>query len=184
MGKIKSALEIALERSNDIDIDVNKIKEKELEKKGKALVGSYLNDLTKTPDYVLNNLKKFNNKDIILVKKGINETIINNIKLPKDSLFETSFNHLSKLSIELSTDKAKTKELFENINKLFLSYNDSKEQLVEKIKEQFAQINQNPDVPLEQNPEFMKILENNFNSLNEQANQMLENFMMQIKEFI
>ncbi len=181
MAKIKSALEIALERSTDIDVDLNKIKEKELIKKGKALVGTYLNDLNKKPKDVLNKLKKYKDNDYNLVKKGIVDTIINNIKLPRDKVFDTYFNHISNLFISLADDKEQATTGFENINKLFLSYNESKEQLLEKIKEQFAPMNQNPNIPLEQNPEFMKILENNFNSLNDQAQEMLNNFIEQIK---
>lgn len=183
MSRIKSAWEIALERSESIDIDETSLKKKESIKKGKIICGTYLNDVQIKPSTVINKLNKVNKEEFDDVRNGIIQTIYNNIKLPKDKFFKANLDHLNLLAQSLSTNKEDVNTCFSNLEKLYNSFIDSQEQLLTKLKEQYGSAlqQQNPNVPLENNSEFIKIVEDNFNVLNEQASTMLNTFITELK---
>lgn len=183
MDKIKTAWEIALERSENIKIDESKIKEKLLIKKGQEIAASYLNNLEadiKTFNESFTKIKKDEENN---VKEGIVKTLLNNINLPHDKYFEKSFLHLSNLALALNEN---SKESLDNILKLYNSYIDSQSKLVQDIKAQYGQMFQqkHPNIPIEQNPEFLKVLERNISALNDQASTMLKDFKQTLSNIL
>ena len=117
MGKIKSALELAMEKTADMAIDRDMLKQKELIRKGQILASSILNKSEKDGAA---KLQTYKGKDLIYVKKGIGETLLSNIRLPlyinsEDNLplIEETFSLISKKEEIYSLVFSQLKELFE-----------------------------------------------------------------------
>lgn len=84
MGRIKSAWEIALEKTADLHVDTEKIAHNNTVKKGSQITGSYLNNI----DYTIEDFNKVfdEEKDKKALVEGIKNIIVLNVKLPTQSL--------------------------------------------------------------------------------------------------
>lgn len=182
MGKIKSALELAMEKTADMAIDRDMLKQKELIRKGQILASSILNKSEKDGAA---KLQTYKGKDLIYVKKGIGETLLSNIRLPlyinsEDNLplIEETFSLISKKEEIYSLVFSQLKELFEK----FL---DDIQNLTEGLKQQYMpvlrqkqqqlmqQTGQNVQLEPEQDPEFLEILSKNRKALEDQYNNVI-----------
>jgi len=79
MGKIKSALEIALERTESVVSDKNSIGQFEAKQKGKRLANEFLIGTTKPLE---EELKKASGDELISLKQGIFDILISQVTLP------------------------------------------------------------------------------------------------------
>ena len=85
MGKIKSALEIALERTESVKVDKASIGQFEAKQKGKKLANDFLAGTVKSLE---DELKKCSGSELENLKQGIFDVLITQITLPsaKDEL--------------------------------------------------------------------------------------------------
>ena len=104
MAKIKSAWEIAMERTENLDIDPVKLKKDALIKKGKQLAGKFLNDITYHESALKSELKKIKEEDKILVLEGIKSIILINIALPSNDLYQDKNARLQELALLIRKD--------------------------------------------------------------------------------
>jgi uncharacterized protein YukE len=79
MGRIKSALEIALERTESVKGDKTSIDQFEAKQKGKRLANAFLEDPKKFPD---DELKKLPKEQQQAVKQGMFDVFLSQITLP------------------------------------------------------------------------------------------------------
>jgi hypothetical protein len=79
MARIKSALEIALERTNSVEIDKNSINLYELKQQGKKLANQFLENPENSLDA---EIKKYPQEEQASVKQGIFDMLISQIALP------------------------------------------------------------------------------------------------------
>ena len=82
MARIKSAWEIALEKTQDIEIDEAKYRSDTLLRDGMALAGGYLNNTDQSLDVVAAKYASYNADDKTIVRTGMVSTIMSNISLP------------------------------------------------------------------------------------------------------
>ena len=98
MARIRSAWEIALEKTKDIEIDEQKYRTDSLEKAGMALAGTYLNNTDTVLDEIAAKYASYSEEDRAVVRRGMAGTVISNISLPQDDGFAQRFSRICDLA--------------------------------------------------------------------------------------
>lgn len=181
MAKIKSAWEIALERTENIQIDREKLKKDENIKKARLCAGAYLNDEENKGESLVDDLKAINDDDA--VKKALKLTALQNLTLASDTVLTDRYERILYLISLCCGSNQNIMELANQIVGFCKQFPEHRKQLVDQLKEQFApmlsqkaaqlkaQYGQDVPVSLEKDPEFLKI-----------ANQQLERLQKQYDE--
>ena len=181
MAKIKSAWEIALERTENIQIDREKLKKDENIKKARLCAGAYLNDEENKGESLVDDLKAINDDDA--VKKALKLTALQNLTLASDTVLTDRYERILYLITLCCGSNQNIMELANQIVGFCKQFPEHRKQLVDQLKEQFApmlsqkaaqlkaQYGQDVPVSLENDPEFLKI-----------ANQQLERLQKQYDE--
>ena len=181
MGIIKSAWEIALERSESIVIDKDKLKKDEDILKIRAILGRYLSD-----DENLD-LEKLNSYNKELVNEALLIVLDQNLILPHDSLNEQRMEKINKIAWAVST-KEEFLSHITNIITFLRQYPNHKTHLIEQIKAQFKtmieQKNPNENIDLDNNPEFMQILNTQLEKLSANYIKTLDESKKQLANLI
>lgn len=184
MGRIKSAWEIALEKTADLQVDTKKLEHNKNVKKGRAIAGSYLNNIDFTFDDFKKAFDESENKKALV--EGISKIITLNSNLPQDDFFEKKIAKLKEMSLKVQPESENLVTIFNQMSEFFKQYQTHQDQLINQMKEQFApslqqkeaQLKQQygPDYKLnpEEDQEFMKLVNDNLKKLDDQYNGALE----------
>jgi len=193
MGKIKSALELAMEKTADLTIDREKLKQNELKKAGQILASSILNKSEKDGEA---KLKSYSSEDLIFIKQGFGDAVIANIRLP---LYINSDNNLTLLeeTFAMIADKEEIYSLlFSQLGQLFEKFKEDIQNLSDGLKQQYMPVlmqkqqqlmqktGQNVQLEPEQDPEFMEILSKNRKALEEQYNTVITQAKDELKKLL
>jgi len=173
MGKIKSALEIAMERTESVASDKGSIGQFEAKQKGKKLANEYLEGSVKSLE---DEIKKFKGEEQASLKQGIFDILISQITLPvvKDDLgrIETAGKGLNSV-----IGGKRFADIAKQLVGILSQYLDEAEQYEEAIKRQYApKLRQKEEeitrrlgrhVKLDpfQDPEFVAFFNQNMNAL-------------------
>jgi len=139
MGKIKSALEIALERTESVASNKSSIGQFEVKQKGKRLANEFLKGTEKSEDFVSleAELKKAPADELASLKQGIFDILITQITLPtgKEELkrVETAAQGLS-----IIIGSKHFAEIVKEVGKILSQYLDEAAKYEEAIKKQYA----------------------------------------------
>ena len=200
MGKIKSALELALESTADIKVDKRALRRDEKIREGKVLAGRYIDEHNEVslPD----ELEKSSGDDLVWIKEGLTEALLANITLPR---YESDLNRLPRLTAALNllaSGKGKGKDtknleyLMNQISELFKQYLDNLGQLEDQLKERWeprlrqkeAQLKQQTGRSVrltpEQDPEFVKVLGDEFARMDEQYSEVVNQGKDEIRRLV
>ncbi len=192
MGRIKSAWEIALEKTENLSVDLDKIKKDKAINLGRRICGSYINDI----DYTMEKFKtEFEESpDKKATKEGILNIILLNLSLPSDRTFENSLDKINDIIDYLKEDSSELTSTVSQLKEFFEQYLNHQEQLVNQMQEQFAPALKQKEAQLQaqygpsftytadQDDEFMQMLSNNLKKLNEQYNETLDSIKEKVKE--
>lgn len=212
MARIRSALEIALERTESVEGDPQKIKNSELIKTGKRFMGTFLFDHDSTVEALSEKMNALPEADRALVREHMIETLLLNVSLPQDELYVMALGKLKSASELLAPDtttetaaepseesaqEANTvTQLFIQLDQLYIQYLQSREQLLEMAKQQYAphlkqkeeQLSRQTGKPVhlqpEQDPEFIKFLEANYQRLEENFQEAVQGLRDQLRALI
>ena len=134
MAKIKSALEIALERTESVKGDTGSIGQFAAKQKGKKLANEYLEGSIKSLE---DEIKKSSADEQANLKQGIFDVLISQINLPslKDELKRIEAASLGLVAI--IGDKRFT-EIVKQFSQLMKQYLDEAAQYEQAIKQQYA----------------------------------------------
>ncbi len=174
MARIKSAWELALEKTKDIEIDEGKYKAGVLEKEGMALAGKYLNDAQMQEGELAAKYKAYNAEDLISVKKGIVGTIFSNLGLPGDNLYELRFERLVALVALIADEGSPAVDAIRQIGDFFAQYVKHREDFIQRMQEQVQQA-------MQENPEgfnskqYTQLIQQNLKKLEAQYQGALDN---------
>ena len=193
MGKIKSALELAMEKTADMAIDREKLKQNDLKKKGQILASTILNNNEKDGKEKLN---QYDDQERPFVMEGIEDTLISNIRLPLYINSESNLELIEEI-FSLISDKEEIYSLiFNQLNQLFAKYIEDIQNLTESLKQQYMpvlmqkqqqmmqQTGQNVQIEPEQDPEFMELLSKNRKALEDQYNTVIVQAKEELKKVI
>ena len=194
MGKIKSAWEIALEKTEGITIDKEKMKYQSDVEKARKAAGSYMLADKADDEAFITNLKDIDPK---AVKEGLLMTADANISLPESEEGNEERFRRIKTIIAIASDNnsnalALTDELIGFLNQYPLHRKD----LVEKMKAQYKpildekseklskQYGQDIHLSYESDKEFMEAASKNLERLENQYQQTVRNAKAQLKQMI
>ena len=183
MGEIKSALELALEKTRNVKSDPKTVEAHEHRNVGKRLATR----LQEESDFDLKKeLKKYSSERRDWVEEGFFQVVLAAISLPTS---EEELERLNTLHDGLAVVLGKGKDLdylFQQVHGLFKQYLDNRQQLIEQIRSQYAQRMRQREQELSRqygtqvqmdpasDPEFSKTLQDNLGRLQEQYQGVLE----------
>ena len=195
MTEIKSALELALERTQDIQGDKDTLRANELKNKGKQLASVFLNPHTdKEEEDPVSQLKSFSGKELTWVKEGFFQIMLANINLPVDTEYQDKIKLIESGLLTVLKEKRQISYMFQQVRQFFDQYLETRDQLEDSVKQQYepqlrekerllaqqmgAQIHLAP----ESDPEFVSLLAKNMSRLEQQYNQALQQVKDQLKQ--
>ena len=189
MGEIRSALEIALARTENVKSDKEGLKAQAQKQEGKRLLSSYLYE-HRDIDRLKADLKEVSPENQKYLIRGAFEVLRANLILPQGDLPEGQLP-LMEEGFSLITGKTKkVKNGFLHLTELYRQYKRSREQLRQAVKAQImprlqakarelgAQFGGQVKIDPEAHPEFLKIFAENLARVNEEFQVPLD----QIKE--
>ncbi|MFA6776589.1 MAG: DUF6657 family protein [Sphaerochaetaceae bacterium] len=191
MSVIKSAWEIALEKTQDINVDPEKIAKTEKIQDGRKLAAAFLQDDDQTPEMVQKKLKGFKGNEKELILKGVATTILDNISLPQNEGYKERFSKVEKLTA--LTGNHELIGLVGQLDQFFEQYLSQVKQMTEQAKRQYqprqeqkqaqlrAQYGDDIVLKPEQDPEFIKLLDKALKQLDTQYGQAVSNAKEEIK---
>ncbi len=132
MGRIKSAWEIALEKTESIEVDANKIRHNANIDAIRRKAGAYLLSEEDTEENTKSELMKYSQEDL---KEALGQTIINSLSLPQTEMGESKKpQRLSfLLSIALPGNTEVANFLSDVLNHM-AQYPKHRDQMMEQLK--------------------------------------------------
>lgn len=190
MGEIKSALELALEKTKDVKSDPKTLEAHEHRNIGKRLASR----LQEESDFDLKKeLKQYSAERRTWVEDGFFGVVLASISLPST---EEELERLTVLRDGLAVVLGGGRELqylFEQVHGLFKQYLDNRQQLIEQIRQQYSQRMRQREEELSRqygtqvkmdpasDPEFSKTMQDNLGRLREQYEGVLEQVRDELK---
>ena len=185
MSKIRSAWEIALEKTENIEVDRDKLRREENIRKARSLAGSFLNgDEQMTASDLEKQYAEI--EDQSAAREGIKLSLMQNITLSTEEDVTNRYEKLLALASLISKGNAGVMDLMNQIISVLRQYPQHRKQLVEQLKQHFAPMLEQKaaqlkekygqDVPLsaENDPEFLKIAQQNLDQLAKQYEDTLK----------
>lgn len=183
MARIKSAWEIALEKTQDIEIDEAKYRSDTLLRDGMALAGGYLNNTDQSLDVVAAKYASYNAEDKAIVRTGMVSTIMSNISLPSDDIYQMRFQRTCDLVNLVTGGDVQADGLMHQIGDFLQQYLDAKSAFVDRMKAQIQQA-------MENNPEgvnsaqYSQLISQNLKKMDSQYGEALDNTKESLKELL
>lgn len=196
MAIIKSAWELALEKTEGLQIDSEKIKSELTIKEGRQIAAALLNDIDVTKEETAERYHAFSGEKKKLIKEGMALTLLSNLTLPRNTLFKDTFSKVLDLGLIIADGNEQVKEILGQLEGFFTQYLENQDDLIERLKTQFephlkqkeaqlrAQYGPNFTLRPEQDAEFMKILDQQLSKLDDQYTQILTQAKEQINELL
>lgn len=193
MAKIRSALEIALEKTEGVKEDPEKIRQQKLTETGKRLFSTFFFEGQKDAEEVKADIDATDEHDRSMVLSGFISTLLSNINLPKNDLYVEEMGKVKKAAEVITISPDELTELFQQLDRFFQQYLQQKEQLSEQLKSQYMpklrekqqklaqQFGSAIELTPEQDPEFMELLGKHEQQMDEQYQEVLDQIKEQIK---
>ena len=181
MARIKSAWELALEKTKDIEVDESKYRAGVLEKEGMALAGKYLNDEQMTDQGLAQKYNAYSAEDLATVKKGVVNTIFANLGLPSDNLYEMRFERLVALVVLVAEEGSQAVSIIRQIGDLFAQFIKHREDFISRMQEQIKQAMQENPEQVNSN-QYTQLIQQNLKKLEAQYQGALDNAKESLKE--
>jgi hypothetical protein len=173
MGKIKSALEIALERTESVKSDKTSINQYEAKNRGKKLANEFLDDPSKNLE---EELKKTPKDQLASLKQGLFDVFHSQITLPtvKD---DTKRIEAAGKGLQVVINSSKFNALYKQFTQALSQYLEQSAQYEEAIKRQYGPKLRQKEEELSrrmgrevhidplQDPEFVAFYNQNMNAL-------------------
>lgn len=174
MSRIKSAWELALEKTKDIEIDENKYRAGVLEKEGMALAGKYLNDAQMSDEELSKKYNAYSADELVIVKKGIINTVFSNLGLPSDDMYEMRFERIVALVVLIADQNSQAISSIRQIGELFAQYVKHRDDFIQRMQEQVQQaMQENPEAF--NSKQYTQLIQQNLKKLEAQYQGALDN---------
>ena len=192
MGKIKSAWEIALEKTESIEIDENRIRHNATIDAIRRIAGSYLLSEEDTEEKTATALAAYSDEDL---KEALGQSIINSISLPLTD--EEESKKPQRLAFLLSIalkGNGEAEDFLSQILTHVSQYPKHRKQLMEQLKSQFEpmlkekeermrqQYGEAPHLTMENDKECREMANKYLERLQKQYQDTLDDAKQQLKE--
>lgn len=183
MGEIKSALERALERTQDIKSDPESLRRHEAETEGKRLYARLRNGEDVNIKQVLKDQPKDRRR---WIRQGLFDVAIGNLTLPQNEAELVNVDTAEAVLLELVQDRGPLQELMKQIRQFFSQYLSDKQQLSDTLRKQYEprmkqkeqqyaqQYGHQVKLDPMQDPEFSQVMQDNMEHLDSQYRGALE----------
>lgn len=177
MSQIKSALEIALERTADIKSNASVGKKRELNNCGKKIASDFLSDNDLTAFKKAFGGYKHEEKDFVL--EGALKLFMARIQLPADETEKQKVMLIGQ-GLEMLLPHKNMTALFQSVDQVFSRYLEAQQQVESALTQQFMpklrqkqqelekRFGQQIELSPSQDPEFAQALSRNLDALKEQ----------------
>ena len=194
MGRIKSAWEIALEKTESIEVDENKIRHNADIDAIRRKAGAYLLGEEDTEDSLRSELSKYGKDEI---KEALGQTIINSLTRPQTDMTESKKPQrlFFLLSLALPGNQEVLDFLQDVLNHM-AQYPRHREQMMDQLKSQFepmlrekeekmrAQYGECPHLTFENDKECREMANKYLERLRDQYQKTLDDAKEQLKEVL
>jgi len=193
MSIIKSALEIALERTRDVEGNKEALEASSFTNEGKRAVSKFMSaeaDSLKEP------LAKYQKKQLAWVREGAYQALMANLKLPVDEMaFKQSKRAAEGLFALVSDPKRLTKHLGQ-MEHFFEEYLEERKRITTAVERQYApRLRQKEEemshkmgaavkIDPHSDPEFVKLLKQNLVLLEDRYAAVLEQVKGELKKMV
>lgn len=195
MGRIRSAWEIALEKTQDIEIDKAKLEKENNITVARTLAGRYLNyDEEISEDALKKEYEKIAGLDG--VRDGIRTSIMQNLTLPAETVLNDRYERLETLASLISGNDSQVMSLMRQITAFLKQYPEHQKQLYEQLKEHFRPMLEEKaqqlrekygqDIPLslENDKEFVQVANKQLEELRKQYESNLDAAKSQLEAIL
>lgn len=195
MGRIRSAWEIALEKTQDIEIDKAKLEKENNITAARTLAGRYLNyDEEMNEDALKKEYEKIAGLDG--VRDGIRTSIMQNLTLPSETVLNDRYERLETLASLISGNDSQVMSLMRQITAFLKQYPEHQKQLYEQLKEHFRPMLEEKaqqmrekygqDIPLslENDKEFVQVANKQLEELRKQYESNLDAAKSQLETIL
>ena len=198
MGEIKSALELALERTKDVKSDKSQITKQKAEEEGKKTAAGFLSDLpseTVSAEKLNEIIKNKKDEELEYFKKGFSASLLSNLKLPEDEINKDQLSKIAEGFIIISGKKKEISYIFNQTEAFFNQFIQNRNELTENLKNQFAakiqekeaalkeQFGEDVHINPENDPEFQEYRHKTINRLEKQYNQAFTQVREELLKF-
>ncbi len=192
MGEIKSALELALERTNSVQGDKKLIVKNSMIDAGRRAAFEFLEKGDKKTDILEEALKKAGKENTAWIKEGMFKVFATNMKLPENEASLVKINILKEGLLAIAERKKEMSLVFSQAEQLFRQYLQNKagvqenllknygRKLQEKEKLLSQQLGKEVHLAPEKDPEYQEYLHKMTGQLDDQYHEVL----MKIREEI
>lgn len=183
MGQIKSALELALERTKDIQSDPAALRAHNARTEGKKLYAKLRDDRSFD---VAAAIKTHNESVRGSVREGLFETALANLNLPQDEIDLESLPLVFAALGSVISDSRTLKTLHTQLETFLKQYIQDRTQMIEELRRQYAprlrqreqqiaqQTGQRVRLDAASDPEFAKVLQSNMARLQQHYKSALD----------
>lgn len=194
MALLKSAWEIALERTEGIEADSEKIRKELIITEGRKLAGTYLSELEDNSSQLEAAFLKAEGEERELLTLGLATTVLLNLSLPQSLEYEERMKRIERIVEIFENEESEAVALIGQVSQLMGKYLQARDSLLERAQQQYAPIYEEkrermmqqygraPNTPLTQDPEFIQLLQRNFNQLSSQYQHSLDEVKESLKE--
>ena len=195
MAKIKSALEIALSRTEGVQGNKDKLLEHDTRQEGKRIASRFLNEPDSDETDIRKTIQSYDRNKQKWIREGIVQTILSNISLPQQEEDVDKLSLIEKALIETLGEKKQLSGMFQQLKQFFSQYLENKEQLFKHLEQQYApklkqktrelssQLGSEVVMDINSDPEFLNLLKQNQSRLDGQFQEALDDFNQQISSF-
>ncbi|MDR2803560.1 MAG: hypothetical protein LBB22_04645 [Treponema sp.] len=192
MGRIKSALELALERTEQVKGDKSSLEQHDARQRGKKLANEYLEGEVPGLDTAIKNTPE---NIIAAFKQGLFETLLARISLPSDDKEAARLETLGK-GLQTVVHDSRFPALWKRFQAMAMRYLDEAAQYEEAIKQQFAPKLRQKEAELSrrlgqeirldpfQDPEFLAFYKKNIDALKANYESIISEAREQISKFL
>ncbi len=194
MTHIKSALEIAMERTEGVTGDPEKLAQDKLVKEGKRIASSFMSISEETTAVDMKEkLKAYSGKELGWVKEGIYQTLVANLVLPLDDTYREKLSIIAKGLPEIIPDKKRISMIFDQLGQFFDQYLENKKAMRTQLEQQYAprlrqreaqlakQTGQQVRLSPMQDPDFVNLLQRNMGQLDERYSESLNGLKEELR---
>jgi hypothetical protein len=193
VSHIKSALELALERTENIKGSKESIEARKYREEGMKLASQ----LFENPTFDLGKkIKEYDKRERPWVKEGLQKILFSNLTLPASEEDIPKLATLRKGFETITGERKKVVYLFQNVEEYFKQYLANKQQLIENLRNQFSeqikrknealskQLGREVNMDPASDPEFAKILQQNMGKLKDHYGQVVTQAKEELEKMI
>ena len=190
MSPIKSSLEIAMERTQDVRADKGEVEAQRLVTEGKKLVSTYFEDAKADLTAAT---KAFSRDEQPRIREGVGDALLANLSLPADEVALKRNKRAGEGFRAVVSDTKKLDMILGQLDQFYSEYLDERNRIQDEVRAQYEPRRKQKEEEMSkklgrpvrvdpaQDPEFVQFLRRNVNALEERYGAVLQQVKDEIK---